>query len=220
MIASVISSLVDFGQGLVVSSGYAGVFLVAVLENFFPPLPSELIFPFVGFVVGSPAPAGRGELGLAGVVLAGGLGALVGAWFWYGLGWALGRANLKLFLQRWGKFFRIHFSDVERAENWFSRFQAPVVFFGRLIPLVRTMISVPAGFVRMPFLSFSGLTLVGSLLWVGALTFGGFWLGENWRQMGPLVQDYQLVWELILAVGVLVFVFWNLRHRHRIKSKN
>lgn len=214
MITSAISSLADFGQGLVVSNGYGGVFLVAVLENFFPPLPSELIFPFVGFVVGLPA-SGGGELALAGVVLVGGLGALVGAWFWYGLGWALGRANLKLFLQRWGKFFRIHFSDVERAENWFSRFQAPVVFFGRLIPLVRTMISVPAGFVRMPFLSFSGLTLVGSLFWVGSLTFGGYWLGENWRQVIPLIQDYELVWELFLAAGIIAFALWNLRHKHR-----
>ena len=209
MIAAAISSLADFAQGLVISSGYAGVFLVAVLENFFPPLPSELIFPFVGFVVG------RGDLTLAGVILAGGLGALVGAWFWYGLGWTLGRANLKLFLQRWGKFLHIHFSDVERAEGWFSRFDMPVVFFGRLIPLVRTLISVPAGFVRMPFLSFSALSFAGSILWIGALSYGGFLLGENWLEVVPLVQDYEIVWELLLVAGVLAFALWNLRHRHR-----
>lgn len=209
MMTSVISSLVNFAQDLVVSSGYAGVFLVALLENFFPPLPSELIFPFVGFV------AGRGELALTGVVLAGCAGTLVGAWFWYGLGWTLGRANLKLFVQRWGELLRIHFSAVERAEGWFTRFKEPVVFFGRLIPLVRTLISVPAGFVRMPFLSFSALSLAGSFLWVGALSLGGFLLGENWLRVVPLIQDYELAWVLLLMAGVLAFALWNLRHKHR-----
>jgi len=204
----IIASLVDFAQELAVSGGYLGVFTVAVLENFFPPLPSELIFPFVGFG------AGRGELVLSGVILAGSLGALVGAWFWYGLGWFLGRANLKKFLQRWGKFLGIHFSDVERAESWFSRFQAPAVFFGRLVPLVRTLISVPAGFVRMPFGVFSALSLAGSLLWVSVLSAGGFFLGENWLQIVPLAQDYELVWEVLLAFAVAAFVLWNFRHRH------
>ncbi len=206
---SLISGLVDFAQNLVSAGGYGGVFFVAFLENFFPPLPSELIFPFAGFV------AGRGELSLAGVILAGTLGTLLGAWFWYGLGWYLGRANLEKFLQKFGRILRIHFSDVERAENWFLRFEVPAIFFGRLVPLVRTLISIPAGFGRVPAWQFSVLSFAGSLLWIGFLAGAGFLLGENWVEIVPLVQNYDLALEIALVLAALLFGYWLYRHRHR-----
>jgi len=206
---SLISSLVDFAQNLVLAGGYGGVFLVAFLENFFPPLPSELIFPFAGFV------AGRGELSLTVVILAGTLGTLLGAWFWYGLGWYLGRANLEKFLQKFGRILRIHFADVERAENWFLRFEAPAIFFGRLVPLVRTLISIPAGFGRVPAWQFSVLSFAGSLLWIGFLAGAGFLLGENWVGIVPLVQNYDLALEIALVLAALLFGYRLYRHRHR-----
>ncbi|MDP2735707.1 MAG: DedA family protein, partial [bacterium] len=152
----------------VVSFGYPGVMLAAFLENFFPPIPSEAIFPFVGFV------ASQGGIELLPAVLAGALGAVLGAFFWYGLGALLGRANLKLYLDRYGKYLRIRFSDIEKAERWFDKHASSVVFFGRLIPLVRTFISVPAGFAGMNLLQFTFYSLAGSLLWIGALTGAGF----------------------------------------------
>lgn len=204
-----ISSLVDFAQNLVLVGGYPGVFTVAFLENFFPPLPSELIFPFIGFV------AGRGEFSLAGVVLLGTLGTLLGAWFWYGIGWFLGRANLEKFFQKYGRLMRIHFTDVERSEAWFIRFKTPAIFFGRLVPLVRTLISIPAGFGRIPAWQFSILSFAGSLLWIGFLTGAGFLLGENWLGIVPWVQNYELVLEVGLLLAVLLFGFWLYRHHHR-----
>jgi len=205
----VITSLVDFAQNLVLIGGYPGVLAVAFLENFFPPLPSELIFPFVGFV------AGRGELSLVGVILSGTLGALLGAWFWYGLGWYLERAHLERFFQKYGRLLRLHFSDVERAERWFLRFKTPALFFGRLVPLVRTLISIPAGFGRVPVWQFSVLSFAGSLLWIGFLSGAGYFLGENWLRVVPWIQNYELVVELGLVLAVLGFGFWLYRHRHR-----
>jgi len=205
----ILSSLVNFSQELAVSGGYLGIFAVAVLENFFPPLPSELIFPFVGLV------AGRGELVLSGVVLAGSLGALVGAWFWYGLGYGLGRVNLKALLDRYGRFLRVRFSDVEAAERWFARFEGPAVFLGRLAPLVRTLISIPAGFVRMPLLRFSIFSFVGSFLWIGLLSLAGFFLGENWIRIVPFIQNYEFLIEVGFVLAALGFGFWVYRCRHR-----
>ncbi len=194
-----------------VSLGYGGIFLVAVLENFFPPLPSELIFPFAGFI------AGQGHFQIFPVVLTGTFGALVGAWFWYGLGYLLGRANLKIWLDRYGPFLRVHFSDVKTAERWFARFGGPAVLLGRLVPLVRTLISVPAGFVRMPLFQFNLYSFVGSLLWIGWLSFAGFLLGENWSQIVPVVQNYELAMELglVLLIGFLGFRLYS--HRHQSK---
>jgi len=208
-VADFLSSLVDFAQNLTISFGYGGVFLAAVLENFFPPLPSELIFPFAGFV------AGEGHFLLLPVILAGTLGALVGAWFWYGLGYGLGRANLKKLLDRYGRFLRVHFSDVEAAERWFARFEGPAVFLGRLAPLVRSLISVPAGFVRMPLLRFSVYSFVGSFLWIGLLSSAGFVLGENWLEIVPFIQDYELLIEIGLILFAIGFGVWIYRHRHR-----
>jgi len=206
---SLISSLVDFAQNLALSGGYVGILAIAFLENFFPPLPSELIFPFVGFV------AGRGEFSLAGVILAGTFGTLLGAWFWYGIGWYLGRVNLKKFLDKFGRVMRIHFSDVEKAETWFRRFKTPAIFFGRLVPLVRTLISIPAGFSRVPAWQFSILSFAGSLLWISFLAGAGFLLGENWVGIVPWVQNYELGLEIALALTVLLFGFWLYRHHHR-----
>jgi membrane protein DedA with SNARE-associated domain len=206
---SLISFLVDFAQNLALSGGYAGVFFVAFLENFFPPLPSELIFPFIGFV------AGRGEFSLAGVILAGTFGTLLGAWFWYALGWYLGRVNLEKFFQRFGRIMGIHFSDVERAEAWFLRFRNPVLFFGRLVPLVRTLISIPAGFGKVSAWQFSVLSFAGSLVWISFLSGAGFVLGDNWGRIVPWVQNYEILIEIGLVLAVLFFGFWLYRHRHR-----
>lgn len=206
---NLLSSLVDFAQNLTVSLGYGGVFTVAVLENFFPPLPSELIFPFAGFI------AGQGRFQLLPVILAGTFGALVGAWFWYGLGYWLGRANIKSFLDRYGRFLRVHLSDVERAEKWFARFEGSAVFLGRLAPLVRTLISVPAGFVKMPLLRFSLYTFIGSFLWIGLLSLAGFIMGENWLKIVPFIQNYELLIEIGMVLFAIGFGVWIYRHRHR-----
>jgi membrane protein DedA with SNARE-associated domain len=206
-VSNFITSLVLNIQDLVVSVGYPGVFLAAFAENFFPPLPSELIFPFLGFV------AGTGHFNLLLVILFGTLGTIFGAFLWYGLGYVLGRANLKLYIDRYGRIFRIKFSDVEKAEEWFARHDVPVIFFGRLVPIVRTLISVPAGFVKMPFYQFSSFTFLGSLIWVGFLTSAGYLLGERWEEISRIVGNYEFVIEVILIIAVLVGIFVLLHRR-------
>jgi membrane protein DedA with SNARE-associated domain len=193
-----LEDLVDVCQRLVVATGYPGVVLVAILENFFPPLPSEVIFPFVGFVVG------RGELSLLIVILSGVMGTFVGALFWYFAGYVLGANRLKEFISRHGKPLGIKVGDIERAEIWFGKHQTPVVFFGRLIPIIRTFVSIPAGFVKMNILIFSLLTFVGSTLWIGALSYAGFALGGNWEAVVPYLEKYELI-VAALAVGAVVF---------------
>lgn len=205
--AELISSVVNFTRDVIGTLGYPGVFFAAVLENFFPPLPSEVIFPFVGFV------AGLGELNLLGAIVAGVLGTLVGAAFWYILGYTLGRANLKIYIDRYGRALRISFEDIEKMEEWFARHEDPAVFFGRLVPLVRTLISVPAGFVRMSKIRFLAYTSFGSFLWVGALSIAGFFLGERWEDVSQIIESYELLVGLLLVLGGLVLLFRFYRHR-------
>lgn len=202
-----INTLLTFAQELVVGLGYPGIVFVAALENFFPPLPSEVIFPFVGFI------AGKGQLALPLVVAAGVLGAFVGALFWYVAGYLLGVTDLKILIARYGKPLGIRLADIERAERWFEKYEAPVIFFGRLVPLVRTFISIPAGFVKMNLLLFSLLTLAGSTLWIGILTYAGFVLGERWEGVVPYLENYELVVEITLLGAVLLFLLTKLRSR-------
>ncbi|NIT04361.1 DedA family protein [Candidatus Saccharibacteria bacterium] len=195
-----IDSLTIFARDVGLSLGYPGVALAAFLENFFPPIPSEVVFPFFGFV------SAGGGLNLFLVVASGSLGALAGALFWYGLGSVLGRANLKIYIERFGKYLRLGYEDIERAERWFERYEAPAVFFGRLVPLVRTLISVPAGFVRMSVFKFVLYSLLGSLVWTGALSYGGFFLGERWESVAEFVKDY----ELAVGLGLLALLLFAL----------
>ena len=203
-----LNPLISALQEFVVTAGYAGVLFAAFLENFFPPLPSELIFPFVGFV------AARGELSIWGVILAGTAGALLGAAFWYGLGFILGRANLKVYVDRYGKYLKIKFTDIEKAEKWFEKYEGPAVFFGRLIPLVRTFISVPAGFVGMNKARFGAYTFLGSFLWIGFLTFGGFFLGERWEQVAEIVDRYEAFAYLVIAITLVFLIVRFYRRKH------
>jgi len=206
-----INSLVSNIQDIVVSLGYPGILLASFAENFFPPLPSEVIFPFVGFVSG----VGRLELFL--VIIFGTLGALLGAILWYGIGYVLGSANLKIYIDRYGHILRISFKDIEKAESWFAKHGASVVFFGRLIPIVRTLISVPAGFVRMPFLKFLAYSAFGSVIWIGLLTSAGFLLGERWGEVSQIVESYELLVGVILILTVLLGIF--VLYRRRFKNR-
>lgn len=202
-----ITALLTFAQSLVVNAGYPGILFVAALENFFPPLPSEVIFPFVGFV------AGKGELTFPLVVAAGVLGTFIGALFWYAAGFLLGATDLKVLIARYGKPLGIKLADIERAESWFERYEAPVIFFGRLVPLVRTFISIPAGFIKMNLVLFSFLTVAGSTLWIGFLTYAGFVLGERWETVVPYLESYELVIEIVVAGAIILFLLQKLRSR-------
>jgi len=178
--------------------GYLGVLLLMVAENLFPPIPSEIIMPLAGFL------AGRGDLSLGLTILAGTVGSVIGTLFWYYVGKAIGEARLKRFAARHGRLLTLAPSDIDKAREWFDRHGAAAVFFGRMLPTIRTLISVPAGLSTMPFGKFLIFTLLGSALWTGALTVAGLVLHENYA----LVADYvDPLSKLVIAVVVVVYLY-------------
>lgn len=186
---------------VVETAGYGGVAGVIAAENLFPPIPSEAVLPLAGFV------AGRGDASIVGMLVASTIGSLVGAWILYGLAAWIGPERLHRFVARHGRWFRLKVSDLERAEAWFDRRASMAVLLGRCVPLVRSIVSIPAGFRRMPFLRFTLLTLVGSLAWNGTLVLAGALLGDRWHQVGDVVGNMQLV-VVAALVGVAALVAW------------
>jgi len=178
--------------------GYLGVLLLMVAENLFPPIPSEIIMPLAGFL------AGRGDLSLALTILAGTVGSVIGTLFWYYVGKAIGEARLKRFAARHGRLLTLSPSDIDTAREWFDRHGTAAVFFGRMLPTIRTLISVPAGLSTMPFGKFLIFTTLGSALWTGMLTVAGLILHENYA----LVADYvDPLSKLVVAVVVVVYLY-------------
>jgi len=164
--------------GLVERSGYLGIALLMLAENVFPPIPSELIMPLSGFA------AARGELSLVGVVLAGSAGSLAGACVWYALGRRLGLDRVKRFAGRHGRWLTLSPAEVDRAQGFFARHSAKAVLFGRLIPAVRTLISLPAGLVAMPWPTFLLYSGAGTLAWTALLAGAGYLLEGQYEAVG------------------------------------
>lgn len=175
-----------------------GISLLMLAENIFPPIPSEIIMPFAGFVVA------RGQLTLMGVVLAGAMGSLAGALFWYGVGRWIGCDRLKAFCARHGRWLTLSPSEVDRASAWFARRGRTAVFVGRLVPGVRTLISVPAGVAGMPLVPFLLATALGTLLWTGLLAGAGYVLAERYLEVGGWIEPASKA-VFVLALGAYVY---------------
>ncbi len=189
------------------SLGYLGIGLLMFLENLFPPLPSELIMPLAGF---TSSPEAGGKLSLAGVFLAGVIGSVLGGLVWYYPGKLLGLERLQELADRYGKWVTISSKDITKANIWFNRQGSKAVFIGRLIPGVRTLISVPAGISNMPIITFLLYTGLGSALWVGLLTYSGYVLGKQYE----LVERYLApVSKIVLLAIALIFVGWVVKRK-------
>jgi len=163
----------DWLKGIVESSGYVGIALLLLAENVFPPIPSELIMPLAGFT------AAQGELNLVLVLLSGTLGSMAGALLWFWVGLKLGVERLKRLSARHGRLLTLSPEDVDKASDWFRRYGALAVLIGRLAPVVRTLISVPAGMAKMPLLKFLVFSTVGTTGWNTLLVGAGYMLREN-----------------------------------------
>lgn len=159
------------------STGYVGVALLMLGENVFPPIPSELIMPLAGFT------AARGTLSYTGVMIAGTLGSLAGAYFWYEVGRRLGHDRLKAWCGRHGRWLTMTPGDVDHAADWFRRHGAVAVLIGRVVPGIRTLISVPAGVAGMPRLSFLAWSALGTIVWVGMLVAAGALLESQYQRV-------------------------------------
>ena len=197
-VAQFLQSLNGLVEQWVGEWGYGGIFAAMVLENVIPPIPSELIMPLAGFYVG------QGKLNFLLVVLAGLAGTVVGALPWYGLGRLVNEQRLKGLVERHGRWVGLSVKELDDSRHWFQRHGAAVVFWGRLIPAIRTLISVPAGIEMMPFGPFLFWTTAGSLVWNLALTSAGWVLGKQWHQVLAWIKPVEGSVNGFLALVVLV----------------
>lgn len=186
--------------------GLVGVALMMFLENVFPPIPSELIMPAAGFA------AAIGELSLISVIIAGTIGSVLGALPLYYLGSRLDETRLIRLTERYGKYLLITPKDIISAQAWFDRHGKTVVFFGRMIPAIRSLISIPAGMARMSLLPFLMLTAMGSMMWSALLAYAGFVLGANYKKVGIYIES---VSHYVVLLMVLIFSYLLYR---RIKT--
>jgi membrane protein DedA with SNARE-associated domain len=194
--------LIDWG-------GYGGVFLLMLLETVFPPIPSEVILPIAGMR------AANGPLGLPGVVLAATLGTMTGNTIWYLAARSIGLDRFRYFITRYGRWLTMDWYDVERVQAMFGRFGAGIVFFGRMLPTIRTFISVPAGIVRMKLPLFLIWSTIGTAAWSGALAAGGYALGREFHTIegvaGPISSA--------VVAGILLWYVWRQLTWNRRQAK-
>ncbi len=189
---------------IVSAFGYIGVFLLMLLENIFPPIPSELIMPLAGFV------AARGDLNFIAVILVGTAGSVVGALPWYYAGAKLGQARMKRFAKRWGHWLTLSPEDVDKASEWFDRHGKGAVFFGRLIPAVRTLISVPAGIAGMSMTKFLIYSTLGSLIWTALLALAGYLLESQYEKVSEYMNPISTG---VVVLMVLYYLYRLIRQR-------
>ena len=177
--------------------GYVGVATLTFLENVFPPIPSELVIPLAGFV------AAQGDMRLSIVIAMGSLGSLAGATVWYVIGKRVGEQRLRKWVARHGRWLTLSAEDVDRAQDWFRRHGAAAVFFGRLIPGVRTFVSLPAGFSSMPLAPFLLYSALGTALWTAALAYAGVALQANFTLVGDYIN---VATNALLALVVITLI--------------
>ena len=196
-----LGELTNFAINLVSNLGYPGIVLAMAAENIFPPIPSEAIMPMAGYLTTT----GRFNFWLT--ILTGVLGSLIGAIVLYYIGVWAGNFAFRSFLDRYGRFFMTTSKDLEAAEKWFEKHGEKSVLFCRMIPIVRSIISIPAGFVKMPLKKFMTFTIIGTAVWTTFLTVVGVVLGENWEKIGPVFKKFDLVVIGLVMISVGYYFF-------------
>ncbi|MFP5333844.1 MAG: DedA family protein [Actinomycetes bacterium] len=201
-----LTGLSGFVADVIAALGAWGVGLLTLVETVFPPIPSEVVLPLAGFL------SGQGRMGLVSVLVASTAGSVAGALLLYAAGARLGAERSERLLARLPL---MEVEDVNRAEDWFLRHGRSAIFFGRLVPGVRSLISLPAGTTRMPMGQFLLYTTAGSAIWNALLVGGGFWLGTQWRRVERYADLLDLVVIAVLVVLVCWYVVRGVRRRRR-----
>lgn len=202
--------MVEWITNTINSLGYVGIGFLMFMENLFPPIPSELIMPLAGFT------AAQGEMNVFYAVLAGVVGTVLGALPWYFAGNFLGGDRLKAWADRYGKWLGISSREMDEATKWFIKHGGRTVLLCRLVPGVRTLISIPAGTCNMPFISFLVYSTIGTLVWVSLLTGAGYLLGDNYE----LVEVYIGPLSKLIVGGLLIaFIVWVVVNRRKQNGK-
>jgi membrane protein DedA with SNARE-associated domain len=203
------SLLLDWIKSIMNSLGYIGISVLMFLENIFPPLPSELIMPLAGFT------AAEGELSLVGVIIAGVIGSVVGQLPLYYLGRSVGEERLKAWADKHGKWLTVSSTDIEHAKEWLDRHGGKAVFLARMVPGIRSLISIPAGIASMNLAKFLLYSTLGIGIWAGILGYLGWLLGENYEKvseyLGPITY-------IVLGVIVVVAIGWVWKRKNREKT--
>jgi membrane protein DedA with SNARE-associated domain len=209
VLASISETLVNETASFVREAGLPGIFALMALSSACIPIPSEVVMLFAGFAVADPAQsASQHHMTMVGVILAGLIGTMVGSWVAYGVGRG-GRLEL---LERHGGKVHMGPAQIERADRWFQRYGEPAVLFGRVIPLVRAFVSLPAGIAKMPLGRFTVLSLIGTIPWVVALAFAGHALGGDWKSVR---KGFEYVDYAILVLALIGVAYAIVRRRRR-----
>jgi len=195
-------------QQFIATYGYAAIFLLMLAESACIPIPSELIMPLGGALAAGAVPGSK--LQLAGVIIAGTAGNVAGSY----VAWIAGRYGGQPALQRWGHRFRLREHDLDRANRWFARYGTRAVLFGRLLPVVRTFISLPAGIAGMAPLRFGIYTAVGCLPWTAALALAGYAVGANWHEIEAGFRGPTYIVAALVVVAVAVAI-WRLARQRK-----
>ena len=190
---------------LIEQSGYLGIGFLMFLETVFPPIPSEVIMSIAGVA------AGQGKLNYWLVVASGTAGAMLGNILWYLAARALGIQRLEPFIRRWGRWITMSWAEVQRAQRWFDEHGTFFVFLGRLLPNIRSLVSIPAGLLKMSFRRFMLASTLGTAIWTGILAAAGYKLGENYTDVGKIIGPAS---NAIIVVLVLGYIYRVWTHRH------
>ncbi|EJY96763.1 DedA family protein [Staphylococcus arlettae] len=193
--------------------GYFGIALLIFLENIFPPIPSEIILTFGGFMTT------KSSLGFIGVTVASTLGSIIGAIVLYGIGLWIGEDKLYRLVNRYGKILRVKSTDLTKTFKWFEKYGYWTIFFCRFVPLIRSLISIPAGITKMNFSVFIIFSTLGTIIWNMVLIYLGMTVGGNWHQIVYYMDIYSKVIYVILLLIVIYFIWKWLKRVRKNKQK-
>jgi len=196
-------------ESVISTMGYPGLYLVMFLENVFPPIPSEVVLPLAGSLTLT------GRFSIPIITIVGMLGSLTGAFLFYGLGKWLGEQRVRALVAKYGRYALLSTDDLDKSLQWFDKYDEWVIFFSRMVPIVRSLISIPAGIASMNIAKFSFYTILGTALWSFVLSFGGRLLGEQWPLIADFINTYQNVVLVLLAIVVILFIASRLLKRKK-----
>lgn len=202
--------MIDWIISVIEAVGYVGVAFLSMLEVVIPIIPSEIVLPFSGFT------AAEGNLNLIGVIIAATIGSVIGSVILYYLADWFGWERIELLTAKYGKYLGVKQKDVDKAGEYFERYEYKFVFFGRFIPGVRSVIAIPAGLVRMPLLPFMGITAVGALLWNIVLVYAGYRLREDYDKIEAYISPIS---KIVLVLLILAGAYWLYGVRKKNRNK-
>jgi membrane protein DedA with SNARE-associated domain len=205
ILSEIFTAIGGFALSTISLLGYAGIFFLMMLESMVVPVPSEFVMPFAGFLVA------QGNFNFALVIIASTLGSIIGSLIFY----FIGKTGGHTLVEKYGKYVLIDTEDIKKTENWFKKRGELTIFFARLIPVVRHLISLIAGIGKMNVKKFTMYTIIGAALWNGILTYLGFILGQQWNKVSQYIEELDIVIVILIIVSCVFFVY---RHLIRLKK--